>query len=296
MQVVTEPPLPIIERLQIWKQRGLAAIKNSRLLRSVIARIIIAVICIEVIVFFFVYYYCYRFVHPGSKPAANINASHDAFNVFKWILSALVLWFNVAIVLSLILPTCGGGPGMATKAIKLYALALATVLLTSWGFWLSWPLEMLWHNAVWNDACQGHNIMAVLQGVNATSFNSSLPVIGVATVFLEHGNYTMQLVRQNTSTHDVYHFYVLDALDVTPPVSNITYNTTNTTFWINQSANQYALDPLSFPSLRLELDEPSIPFSTADGSWPPSANIVRRNVSTVSNILDTVTLSPADCT
>ena len=108
----------------------------------------------------------------------------------------------------------------------------------------------------------------------------------------------MQLVLQpSKNSYDVYNFSVTERVNHIPPLSTITYNSASTTYSINnRTAGSYLLDPnLSFPTLGLELYDPSIPFTT-NGSHPPAANLIRHNGSHVSNVLNTVTLSPHDCT
>jgi hypothetical protein len=164
-------------------------------------------------------------------------------------------------------------------------------------------VESIWQNAVWNDACQGWDITAVLQGIGSVSTSNLGPLstynVGLATIFLASGgNHTMQLALQSIGKwYDRYTFNVTEQFNHIPPLSNITYNSTAMTYSIsNHTASSYLLDPnLSFPSLGLELYDPSIPFKT-NGAHPPAANLIRHNGTYVFKVLNTVTLSPNDCT
>jgi hypothetical protein len=106
----------------------------------------------------------------------------------------------------------------------------------------------------------------------------------------------MQLERNN-QFHNIYYFYNLNLGNVTPTYENITYNTVNNTFTINNMTSHFnggtAAD-LAFPTLDLILKDTSIPFGGDCGF--PNANLVYQNGSTSSNVLNTVNTASSDCT
>jgi len=243
---------------------------------------------VESVAFLINYYYCYDSVYPGSKPAAMLNKNWTAYIIFKWIAGLLTVPATFALAPVVLWPILILGE----SCLLLYLWGA----ISTWGFWVSWPMEYIWHKAVWNGACQGWNITAILQGEACINYidTSSAFLVANATISLLRGSYTMNLALQNTSnTFDVYNLYVVDTFGYTPPLFNISYNVTNTSFSINNIVASYNMTPnLSFPSLGLELRDPSIPFST-DGYHPPAANLVLHNGT---RVLNTVTLSPSDCT
>jgi hypothetical protein len=155
-----------------------------------------------------------------------------------------------------------------------------------------------WGDVAWTDACNGWDITAVVQGVRWADFRDDLLFVGNSTVVVVgQGNFTIQLHR-NYQDGNLYYFYVTDTHHFTPPYTNFTYNTANTTYTVANVTTSYNEVPnLSFPSLALELRDPSIPFHrTDDNAYPPSADLVHRNGTQLSNVLSTSVLRVSDCT
>jgi hypothetical protein len=174
----------------------------------------------------------------------------------------------------------------------------------SWPIWVSALIDFIWQNVVWDNACHGWDLMAVLEGIGSVDIlGVSAYGVGLATIVLASGgSYTMQLFLQpsdnswDNHNYDIYQFNVTEQVNHIPPLSNITYDAKTTTYSTNDSTVvSYSLDPnLSFPSLGVELNNQLIPFAT-NGSHPPAANLVLHNGSHVWNVLSTVTLSPSNC-
>ena len=166
---------------------------------------------------------------------------------------------------------------------------------------MSFPVELSWNKSVWRNACTSDawNITTVLSTVSYKNYNTQVPLVGVAYVSIKNaGNYSMQLL-QHQDQLDLYNFYVLNTFNYTPPLHNITYNTTsraNTTYTTNNITSRYIVDPnLSFPSLDVALYNPSIPFQLP--CYSPSAFLIHAGGSATTNlVLDTVTSWPSDCT
>jgi hypothetical protein len=159
--------------------------------------------------------------------------------------------------------------------------------LGTWELWIIAVIEPLWRRVVFNNACQGWDISATLQGFHRGKVDFSLPVVGVATVVFAYANYTMQLLQDQKSL-GLYTFTVLDSFNYTPSFPNISYNVKNFTYTIDHISTSYNVTPnLSFPSLGLVLEDPSIPFKNDWG--PPAAHLIQRNFSTVSDVLQTIT-------
>jgi hypothetical protein len=154
-----------------------------------------------------------------------------------------------------------------------------------------------WGDVAWANACTGWDITAVVQGVRWRDFRDDLLIVAISTVVVQQGNFTIQLHR-NYQDGNLYDFYITDTHHFSPPYINFTYNTANTTYTIANITYSYNEIPiLSFPSLGLELRDPSIPFHRGDDpAYPPSANLVHRNGTQLSNVLSTSVLRVSDCT
>lgn len=271
-------------------------------LRRVMATITLF-IAIQVAIAAYTYYYCYEHVYPGSKTATVIDRSYSVFHFVYWASVAFAIIFNF--VLSFLV--CCYAVGPIQRWFPCYRLAGAVMLCVvgSWPIWISALIDSIWQNAVWDNACHGWDITAVLEGIGSVdTLGVSTYSVGLATIVLASGgSYTMQLFLQPSNSsgvinYDNYKFNVTEQVNHIPPLSNITYiiNATTTIYSTNDTTGSYSLDPnLSFPSLGLELNDPSIPFAT-NGSHPPAANLVLHNGSHIWNVLNTVTLSPSNCT
>lgn len=268
--------------------------------RGALAGLTLVVLVIELIFFLFNYYDVYQDVFPGSTVAKNLaGGGGTAFEIFKW----MICWCSGAFTVPL-----GGYLGFVTiKALAqsstagtilafIFALPIFAVglFVGSWQMWIYWMWTPVWTNSVWNHACDTWDGYALLQGITWGDVSSSLPFVGVATVFLASGNYSMQLERNNRF-HNTFTFYDLQTGNITPLFDNITYDTIHHTYTIKNVTTHYTLDPnLAFPSLDMELADNSIPFDSDCGY--PAADILYHNGSVTSNVLNTVNTNYDDCT
>lgn len=232
----------------------------------------------------------YKEVYPGSMLAANIELnSHTAtaFCAFIWIFVFASTIFNWYIVGMWFLKL----DNFCLTFILFYPLSALGAL----GFWLFFVIQIVWQGNVWSNACNDWDISAVVQGASYDCWpqcNQTAIVVGVATLqLLNKSNYTIQL-RRTLDSPDIFQLTVNETHHISPPLSNITYNYSSSTFSIYNETDIFEMSPLSFPSLGLELKNPSIPF-TRDSCYPPSAYLIRLNGSSV---LKTATLNPDDCT
>ena len=235
----------------------------------------IAIICTQVAQFLITYYYCYDYVYPGTKLSQSLN-DLEALTAIKWSLAFLLLppnLFAAIMLFRLAIKTLDARIRFLVVSL-LPVWFLLCVLLGTWGFWIAWPVGSIWHRKVWNDACNGWDLLAVLEGVSYATLNSSLPYLGVVVVYLSEGNYTMELVSKDTSSFDLYEFYVSSSFNYTPPISNITYNTTGSTYTTNVTSHYVTSPNLAFPPLGLALADPSIRFFK-QGQYPPAADLIR---------------------
>lgn len=246
----------------------------------------IAIICTQVAQFLITFYYCYDYVYPGTKLSQRLN-DLEALSAIKWSLAFLLLPPNLfAATMLFRLASKTFDTRIRFLAVSLLPIwFLLCVLVGTWGFWIAWPMGSIWHWKVWNDACNGWDLLAVLEGVSYSTLNSSLPYLGVVAVYLSEGNYTMELVSKDTSSFELYEFYVSSSFNYTPPIFNITYNTTGSTYTTNVSTH-YVMSPnLAFPSLGLALSDPSIRFFK-HGQDPPAADLIRTGRVTSNNGTD----------
>src|SRR5579862_865777 len=254
---------------------------------------------IEVTFFLFNYFDMYSDVYPGSKVAQNLSGGKGvAFVIFMY----LICGVSVNLTCPAGVYLAGAGIGACNKAAGACIAAFIALpwiglclFLGTWQLWISWAIEPVWHDMVYNNACHelGWSGYALLQGINFRDVSASLPMVGTATVVLTTGNYTMQLERADHKSY-IYYFYPIDQNDVNPFYSNITYNTFNSTYTVNNHTARWVVSPnLAFPSLDLSLDDPSIPFG--DECDTPSANLVYKNGSMISNVFNTVTTAPNHC-
>jgi hypothetical protein len=279
---------------------------------------------VQAVLLLFAYYSCYDFVYPASKTASIINSSSGWFVMGRWAFAAVSLVPNSMVGLKIFLLLPRKIPKRMTGTFKWSALILWLVFcvwVCTWGLWLSWPIGELWHKSVWEHGCQGWDIEAVLDGISNPDFmNSSAPLVGIASVSRATGNYSMAMVRLNSSDGEYYQLSLKDVVGYSPPFSNVTYNPANTTYTINGTTTKFSITPnLSFPSNNLETLDPTIPFL-----WrPPMQNLVhcvfndatgRPNLAnrsldlsssqkghpqtdkTCSRFLETVTIKPHNCT
>jgi hypothetical protein len=275
----------------------------------------------QAVLLVFAYYSCYDFVYPASKTASIINSSSGWFIMGRWAFAAMSLVPNSIVTLKLFLLLPRKLPKWMSAPIK-WSILLAWVSicgwLCTWGLWLTWPLGELWHKAVWNNACDSWDITAVLDGITYPDFvGNSTPLVGFASVSRASGNYTMAMVRMNSSVGEYYQLKLTGVEGYSPPFSKITYNPTNATYTINGTTTKFSISPsLAFPSLNVETLDPTIPFlwrppmenlaycifNDLDGHPSLEANESLGSLSgyppgrTCSRFLETVTLKPHNCT
>ena len=248
----------------------------------------------------------YANIYPGSKFAANIllnNSTWKAWEAFYWI---FVICATVCNIMLLFTDWYKRLWRLGQKlrsgcliCIWFGLLPLLTFLALSGAIWMTYLIRSLWKGNAWNNACQGWDITAVVTGVKTLPGNYSFPLLATATVSAAQGSFTLRLLRQNTNyqqfTLAVYSSY--PKMQFLPTYSNISYNTLDLSYSASNISASYIYSPnLAFPSLSLKLRDPSIPFTRPDRKdYPPSADLIRQNGSAISNILQTVMTSPADC-
>lgn len=297
-QVEIVPPPPLHERLRnrlkAFYFRSMASFCGGLGLAIALG------IFLELVFVLFNYFECYQSVYPGSKVAANINrtgSSGTAFEVFKWMICCVCLALTVPLAILLLRL----GVRFVSNKFPRWAVVLFAILwipicffLGTWQCWISFLVEPLWKIHVYDTACQGWDMSADLQGVSWKNLPQSLPYVGVATVVLAYGNYSMQLQRDEIN-HDVFTFYPLHTFNYIRPFSNITYNFYNATYTIENTTIGFTLKPnLQFTQLDLALHDMSIPFESTYG--PPNADLVYHNGSSQINVFNTVTTKTGDCT
>jgi len=243
--------------------------------------------------FLFIYYEAYPSVYPGSKTAATINKGGLAL----WIFQYGFCYFGLLVTLPFGFYFAIYGIGFVYKKFGLgVAIPFGIVwfgvcmFLATWQMWLEFVFTPIWTNNVLNSACQGWDMSIMLAGISSTNLEQSLPFLGVATVTIANGSYAMQL-EQSSVNHNIIYFYTLNTTNAEPPFSNVTYNTYNLTYTVENVTAHYTTTPnLAISSRGMSLVDPSIPFV---GSGPPSANLVLKNGT---HVLNTATTLSSDCT
>jgi len=250
----------------------------------------------------------YKEIYPGSKIAANIlltNGTLKAWETFLWIFVVLATVCNVMLTRTIWFKWLWGLGRLLKSNILQYiyysSFSLITFFLVLTGaIWIQYLIRGIWATNAWDNVCEGWDIMANIDGISYTSFNRSPPIVATATITAAQGQFFLHLLHRNSSVSQ-YNLSA-DSFHSKPPFaayySNITYNSINTTYTISNISNSYYTVPnLSFPSLGLELRDSSIPFTRPTmRNYPPSADLVRRNGSITSNVLQTVMTQPGDCT
>jgi hypothetical protein len=259
-------------------------------------RVIMTTICLNLICAAYQSVDSYSQVYPDSKIAANIllnNHTKSAWTAFYWIFAICAVGFNMSIII--LLPF--GWFRSRWQCPFLCLLIIVVPALVFAPFYAAVIIRDIWGDVAWTNACNGWDITAVVQGVRWADFRDDLIFVGMSTVVVGQGNFTTRLHR-NSQDDNLYDFYITEAHHFTPPYTNFTYNTANTTYTIANVTTSYTEVPnLSFPSLGLELLDPSIPFHrNDDNTYPPSANLVYRNGTLLSNVLSTSVLRVGDCT
>lgn len=240
----------------------------------------------------FIIFDSYQSSHPGTKIASNINQGGLAFPIFR------IIFCNFGVLATLIpgFYFVGWGTKLVYQRFGIWvAIPFSIVWLgvcaffATWQAWLSFLVTPIWTDNFLNTACQGWN-MSIMLAPDSLNLEQSLPFLGIATITLVNGTYALQL-EQNAANHNFMYFYTLNTTNAEPPISNITYNTYNMTYTVNNVTAHYTTTPnFAIPSRGMQLVDPSIPFIS---SGPPSANLILKNGS---RVLDTVTTLYSDCT
>jgi hypothetical protein len=262
------------------------------------AFIVAAFLAIELVFFLFQYFSAYQTIYPGSKVAQNLSGGGGtAYSVFQWIICGT----SVSVTFPMGAYMGFGGVGViAEHTGKLFAALVALpwigicLFLGTWQMWIYWVMLAVWGQNVWNHACDSSSGYAMIQGISWDDVSTSLPYVATVTVFLAGGNYTMQLVR-NQTIHSTYYLQNMYTGNRAPMYDGIAYNTLNHTFTVNNATNHFTVTPnLAFPSLNLLLKDNSVPFGS-EGSMP-LADLTYRNGSTSLDVLNVVNIDQNDCT
>lgn len=252
----------------------------------------------------------YLKLFPGSKIAANILLnSHTtiAWDFFFWIIAIITsifnflaviiwaTWLNNRFAIEAKVERFLRSECLAALVFLFVRLAVLPALIIG-PFWVTFALRWAWQAIAWNHECSGWDYTILLNGINWYIFGSNQTFVGTATILAAHGNLTMELFH-DVLTKDVYTFNVTNSFNITPVFSSIMYNLTSLTYTIANVTTLFDMTPnLSFPTLNISMQDPSIPFLRTDPSYPPSADLVYRNGTAVSNLLSTYMLNFPGCT
>jgi hypothetical protein len=250
----------------------------------------------------------YATLYPGSKIAANISVNTSTSNTWKsflWIFLCLaaaanilaasvwVDWVKRVLRIDLLTGTSRFAP-VAFLGFWIVVIAL----LTTPG-WATLVVRILWQKIAWSHVCDGWQVDAVLTGVDFGTYSPDSPnttLVGSAAITIGQEGYTMRLF-QDAVRHNFLTFNVTDILGFEPPLSTIWYDLIATTYTVANVTTSFDMTPnLSFPSLNLQLADPSIPFVHSDLSYPPSANLIYSNGTSDSRLLRTELLNYPHCT
>ena len=119
--------------------------------------------------------------------------------------------------------------------------------------WMGIAVAPSAYQRTWNGGCDEYEINAILNSSMVVGLNVSL---GIATVGLTTGNYSMELIANSANE---FSFSVINASNYIPPISTIIYNNETHTFKTDDAiSGVYNVTPqLSFPSLDLNSTAPS---------------------------------------
>lgn len=248
----------------------------------------------------------YATLYPGSKIAANIllNANTNrAWEAFFWLFAIFTSLANV-IAAPIWVAWCARKLQIDRLRVRKCCFCLVVSLcvgiivpaLAAAPFWATWVIRVIWQDIAWSRVCNGWEVDAVLTGVDWQTYYPNITSVGGAVVVIGRGEYTMQLFR-DAVLHNLFTFNVTNTLNFTPPLSTISYDMDALTYTVANVTTSFNMTPnLSFPSLNVQLADPSIPFVRTDPSYPPSANLIYRNGTSDFNFLRTELLDYPDCT
>lgn len=300
-EVEFDPPPPFLTRV---KQASQKVLKISPQARKCIIAIFLDLVCT-----FYQAIDAYKQLFPGSKIAANIllnGHTNGAWNAFFWLLAVAASIFNMlAVTISMAwLNNKFGLVGRMERLVKydclkvmlylfLFLIVLPTLVIGP--LWITFALRYAWQAIAWENVCADWDYTVLLDGVNWVDFLPHQSNVGTATILATQGNFTIQLLHDVQSI-DIYTFNVSNSFNMTPAFSSIIYNLTSLTYTIANVTNFFNMTPnLSFPSLNVNIRDPSIPFIRTDQSYPPSADLIHRNGTAVSKVLSTMMLDFPDC-
>lgn len=270
---------------------------------------VIAAVCLDLICAGYQAVDSYSDIYPGSELAAHIlrnTSTWGAWFAFYWIFTIFACICNV----SLLFTDQWKWFWRLSEKLKFgwlirvwrMVLVLVVIGLIFGPIWVTYLIRGLWSNSVWNSACSGWDITAVIQAVSYYQWASHPSVIATATISAAQGSFIMKLMPQNFDNN--YEQYTVRAFSnvnqpgFNPAFANISYNTISHAYNGSNITASYVTSPnLAFPALDLELRDPSIPFTRPNmNTYPPSADLIYRNGSTEANVLQTVMTSPTTCT
>jgi len=258
----------------------------------------------------------YRRIYPGSKVAANIllnKHTHTAWNAFFWLFAVAATIANMFVAQ---LWTSWFAEISRIEALLKKILRREFLLLMCSGIrsfivvpalvfgpcWIVFAYRYAWKAIAWHHECSGWDYVILLDGVSWDPFLSNRSLVGTATILATPGMTKMDLFR-DVRTHGNYIFKISQTSNSTLPLSSIAYNLTGATYTANNITSSFNVTPfLSFPSLDIDTRDHSIPFLRPDDkSYPPSADLIYRNSTTISHLLTTELLRLAswnfsDCT
>ena len=305
-QIELNPSPPFSVRVKEFYQICMQSLKLPPDVQKTIFAIILNIICA-------VYQTvdAYRVLFPGSKAAANIyhnESTLKAWNAFFWIIAFATTAANLRVsgIWSISVYNGLRLEGLVRRILRfeflisifwsLMLIIVLPVLLVS-PMWFVFVYRLIWETVAWKHECGGWDYTVLLDPVDWDSFLPNASFVGMATILGSNGNFQMQLLR-NIQTHDVYTFDLLENLNSTFLLSSIAYNLTSLTYTVGNITAPFNITPtLSFPSLKVDTRDPSIPFLRPDDmSYPPSADLVYRNATTELSVLRTAMLNFPHCT
>lgn len=253
----------------------------------------------------------YRVIYPGSRIAATILRTRPIERIwiaFYWLLAVVAAYYNLTLVSEYIQTIRGWmpwTPWLNRDAGRVWTLLGVILQFLSWvvlfdlvfcPFWAAFQVRTIWRISAWPRACDGWDIDAVITGVRWETLNQSAPLAATAVINMGGGSYTMQLNR-NQSNHKLYNLILTTSLNITPPLTFISYDIGNHTYTANNFVGSYTTQPVTFSALGLVVRDPFIPFvNPNDDCYPPSLDLVHSIGSLESNVLKTMMLKQDNCT
>ena len=298
-EVILDPSPPFYTRFKSSIRKASAALNPVQMK-------IIAAITIDVICAVYQTVDAYATLYPGSKVAASILLNGNTVRVwgsFFWLfglfasvcnflaLPIWVAWFARVLQIDRL-----RSRKCCFFLLTCFCLGIVVPALVVAPFWATFVIRIAWQNIAWNHVCDGWEVDAILTGVNWGTYYANITLVGSAAITIGGGGYQMHLTR-DPALHNLFNFSVTDTLGFDPPLSTISYDIASSMYTVANLTRSFKQTPnLSFPSLSVELSDPSIPFVRSDPAYPPSANLIYRNGTSDSRVLRTELLDYPDCT